>query len=135
MDVLLQHTHHLRAVQLLVVGVCGYDDTVARHPIPAPIGLLLYPLGVPLLLSVSPHYLLITLTYFYARKEWKTYSKFNLWTIFIIDVIIASLYNLDIYLEPKDQYTDFMLTEIWIRPTITYGIVACFVTESKRTSK
>jgi hypothetical protein len=80
-------------------------------------------------------YLLITLTYFYARKEWKTYSKFNLWTIFIIDVIIASLYNLDIYLEPKDQYTDFMLTEIWIRPTITYGIVACFVTESKRTSK
>ena len=38
------------------VGVCGYNDTVARHPIPAPIGLLLYPLGVPLLLSVSPHY-------------------------------------------------------------------------------
>ena len=24
-----------------------------------------------------------------------------------------------------------MLTEIWIRPTITYGLVACFVTESK----
>ena len=85
-----------------------------------------------LTLSVT---LLLMLTFFYARKEWKTYSKLDLWMIFIIDVIIASLYNLDIYLEPKDQYTDFMLTEIWIRPTITYGIVACFVTESKRTSK
>ena len=76
-------------------------------------------------------YLLLTLTFFYARKEWKTYSKLNLWMIFIIDVIIASLYNLDIYLEPQDEYTNYMLTEIWIRPTITYGIVACFVTESK----
>ena len=27
------------------------------------------------------------------------------------------------------EFTDYMLTEIWIRPTITYGLVACFVTE------
>ena len=74
-------------------------------------------------------YLLLMLTFFYARKEWKTYSKANLWMIFIVDAIIASLYNLDIFLEPQDEYTNYMLTEIWIRPTITYGIVACFVTE------
>ena len=42
--------------------------------------------------------LLCTLIYFYARKNWKSYTKRNLWTI-------------------------------WIRPTITYGLVACFVTE------
>ena len=79
-----------------------------------------------LILSVL---LLLMLTYFYARKEWKTYSKSNLWIIFIVDALIATLYNIDIKLEPIDAYTDFMLTEIWIRPTITYGLVACFVTE------
>ena len=73
--------------------------------------------------------LLCTLTYFYARKDWKSYTKRNLWAICIIDMIIAALYNLDIYLEPTDEYTTYMLTEIWIRPTITYGLVACFVTE------
>ena len=73
--------------------------------------------------------LLCTLTYFYARKNWKSYTKRNLWLICIIDMIIAALYNLAIYLEPINEYTNFMLTEIWIRPTITYGLVACFVTE------
>jgi sterol desaturase/sphingolipid hydroxylase (fatty acid hydroxylase superfamily) len=73
--------------------------------------------------------LLCTLTYFYARKNWKTYSKSNLWMIFIIDALIAILYNIAIYLEPIDEYTNYLLTEIWIRPTITYGLVACFVTE------
>ena len=73
--------------------------------------------------------LLCTLTFFYARKNWKSYTKRNLWTICVIDIAIATLYNLDIYLEPTDQYTNYMLTEIWIRPTITYGLVACFVTE------
>ena len=73
--------------------------------------------------------LLCTLTYFYARKNWQTYTKHNLWAICIIDIVIAALYNLDIYLEPTDEYTTYMLTEIWIRPTITYGLVACFVTE------
>ncbi|MBQ7427927.1 MAG: hypothetical protein IJV20_11910 [Prevotella sp.] len=24
----------------------------------------------------------------------------------------------------------YLMTEIWIRPTITYGLVACFVTET-----
>ena len=75
--------------------------------------------------------LLCTLTYFYARKNWKSYTKRNLWAICVIDMIIAALYNLDIYLEPTNEYTNYMLTEIWIRPTITYGLVACFVTESE----
>ena len=73
--------------------------------------------------------LLLMLTYFYARKDWKNYTKRNMWTICIIDIIIAALYNVDIYLEPIDEYTTYLLTEIWIRPTITYGLVACFITE------
>ena len=79
-----------------------------------------------LILSVL---LLCTLTYFYARKNWKSYTKGNLWIICVIDILIASLYQLDIYLEPTNEFTNYMLTEIWIRPTITYGLVACFVTE------
>jgi len=73
--------------------------------------------------------LLCTLTYFYARKNWKSYTKSNLWVIFIIDMLIATLYNWAIYLEPLNEYTNYLLTEIWIRPTIIYGMVACFVTE------
>lgn len=75
--------------------------------------------------------LLIMLTYFYARKEWKTYSKRNLWMICIIDMVIAALYHYDIVHEPVSEYTEYLLTEIWIRPTITYGLVACFVSETK----
>ena len=74
--------------------------------------------------------LLCTLTYFYARKDWKSYSKSNLWAIFVIDMVIATLYQIDLmYFEVTDEYTNYLLTEIWIRPTITYGLVACFVTE------
>ena len=73
--------------------------------------------------------LLVLLTYFYARKDWKYYTKRNLWLIFIVDMLIAILYNIDITLEPTDEYTAYMLVEIWIRPTITYGLVACFVKE------
>ena len=75
--------------------------------------------------------LLLMLTFFYARKEWKTYSKRNLWMICIIDMVIAALYTYDIYLEPINEYTNYLLTEIWIRPTITYGLVACFVSETE----
>ena len=51
--------------------------------------------------------------------------------IFVIDMVIALLYHYDIYyLEPIDEYTDYLLTEIWIRPTITYGLVACFISET-----
>lgn len=78
--------------------------------------------------------LLCTLTFFYARKNWQSYTKRNLWAICIIDMLIASLYNLDIYLEPINEYTDYLLIEIWIRPTITYGLVACFVTETEKLS-
>ena len=76
--------------------------------------------------------LLLMLTYFYARKEWKVYSKRNLWMICIIDMVIAILYNIDIVHEPMNEYTNYLLTEIWIRPTITYGLVACFVSETER---
>jgi len=79
--------------------------------------------------------LLCTLTFFYARKNWKGYTKRNLWMICIIDMLIATLYNWDIYLEPFDEYTNYMLTEIWIRPTITYGLVACFVTEVEKVKR
>ncbi|MBR1633733.1 MAG: hypothetical protein IJ682_01580 [Lachnospiraceae bacterium] len=74
--------------------------------------------------------LLLMLTYFYARKEWETYSKRNLWMICIIDMVIAVLYTITIVLEPVSEYTEYLLTEIWIRPTITYGLVACFVSEA-----
>jgi len=74
--------------------------------------------------------LLLMLTYFYARRDWKSYTKGNLWTICAVDILIATLYNIDIYLEPVNELNNFMLTEIWIRPTITYGMVACFITET-----
>jgi hypothetical protein len=75
--------------------------------------------------------LLLMLTFFYARKKWKTYTKRDLWMIFLVDVVIAALYNYDIYFETPEVYTDYLLIEIWIRPTITYGLVACFVSEVK----
>jgi hypothetical protein len=75
--------------------------------------------------------LLLMLTFFYARKNWKGYTKRNLWMIFVVDMVIAALYNYDICLEPTNEYTNYMLTEIWIRPTITYGLVACFVSEKE----
>ena len=73
--------------------------------------------------------LLCMLTFFYARKNWQSYTKRNLWVLCIIDILIATLYNYDIYSEPINEYTNYSLTEIWIRPTITYALVACFVTE------
>ena len=79
--------------------------------------------------------LLCMLTFFYARKNWQSYTKRNLWAICVIDMVIAALYNIDIYLEPSNEYTDYLLTEIWIRPTITYGLVACFVMEAKKACK
>lgn len=82
---------------------------------------------VCLMLSVA---LLILLTYFYSRKDWKSYTKRNLWIICVIDMVIAALYNYDIYIEPINEYTPYLLTEIWIRPTITYSLVACFVSET-----
>ena len=81
-----------------------------------------------LALSVA---LIIMLTYFYARKDWKSYTKKNLWAIFVVDMLIAMLYNIDIILEPTDEFTSYMMVEIWIRPTITYGLVACFIKGTK----
>ncbi len=104
----------------LCVGV-----TILLRDILFPPPLTSYPLHlVCLTLSVM---LLLMLTYFYARKEWETYSKINLWMICIIDMVIAGLYTYVTLREPIDEYTNYSLTEIWIRPTITYGLVACFV--------
>ena len=93
--------------------------------------IFIFKITVFLFLSVM---LLLMLTYFYARKQWKTYTKRDLWMIFLVDVVIAALYNYDIYIEPAEAYTDYLLIEIWIRPTITYGLVACFVTEVEEES-
>jgi hypothetical protein len=79
-------------------------------------------------------WLLLMLTYFYSRKQWQTYSKKDLWMIFIVDVILAALYHYDIvYFEAKSGINEYILTEIWIRPTITYGLVACYIRESETT--
>ena len=124
MDVFLQPTGY-PAVQLLCSVSLGIT-VLLRDILFAP-PLAYYALHLSCLtLSVL---LLCTLTFFYARKNWQSYTKRNLWAICIIDMLIAALYNYDIYLEPFSEYTNYMLTEIWIRPTITYGLVACFVTE------
>ena len=103
--------------------------TVLLRDILFPPPLASYPLQlVCLTFSVL---LLLMLTFFYARKKWKSYSKRNLWMICVIDMVIAALYNYVIYLNPVNEYTDYLLTEIWIRPTITYGLVACFVSETE----
>lgn len=81
-----------------------------------------------LTLSVT---LVLMLTYFYARKDWKSYTKRNLWIMYVIDMVIAALYNIVIVLSPVNEYTTYLMTEIWIRPTIIYGLVACFVSEKE----
>jgi len=108
----------------LCIGV-----TVLLRDILFPTQLINYPIQLSILtLSVL---LLCMLTYFYARKDWKSYTKRDLWMICIVDTLIAVLYNIEIYLEPTNEYTDFFLVEIWTRPTITYGLVACFIKERK----
>ncbi len=121
-------THQFNYWCSLSVGM-----TVLLRDILFPPPLAYYPLHLAcFVLSVL---LLLMLTYFYARRDWKSYTKSNLWAICVVDILIATLYNIDIYLEPVDEYTNFMLTEIWIRPTITYGMVACFVTEATESSE
>ena len=71
--------------------------------------------------------LLLMFTYFYARKDWRRYTKRNLWLLFVVDMAIAGLYNYVIASNPINAYTDYLLTEIWIRPTLIYGLVACFI--------
>jgi hypothetical protein len=116
-----------------VAGMFSVGMTVLLRDILFPPPLAFFSLRLTcLILSVL---LLCTLTFFYARKEWRSYTKRNLWVICIIDMLIAALYYLDIYLEPTNEYTNYMMTEIWIRPTITYGLVACFVTEVETARK
>lgn len=99
--------------------------TVFLRDILFPPPLVNYPLHlVCLTLSVL---LLLMLTFFYSRKDWKSYTKGNLWMLFVIDMVIAGLYHYVIVTSPTDEYTNYLLTEIWIRPTLIYGLVACFV--------
>ena len=79
-----------------------------------------------LTLSVA---LLLTLMYFYARKDWKSYTKRNLWLLFAIDLAISVLYTYVNITTPVDESTSYYATEIWIRSGIIYGMVACFKTE------
>ncbi len=51
--------------------------------------------------------------------------------LLIIDTVIAVLYFFVIIFHPVNEYTPYLLTEIWIRPTIIYGMVACFVSEEE----
>ena len=121
-------SHHFNYWCSLLVGV----TVLLRDILFAP-PLANFPLHLACLtLSVL---LLCMLTFFYARKNWQGYTKRNLWAICIVDMLIAALYNYDIYIEPINEYTNYLLTEIWIRPTITYGLVACFVTEAGKGSK
>ena len=46
-------------------------------------------------------------------------------------MVIAGLYHYVIVYNPVNEYTTYLLTEIWIRPTLIYGLVACFVTEKE----
>ena len=75
--------------------------TVLLRDILFPPPLACYPLHlVCFTLSVL---LLCTLTFFYARKDWKSYTKGNLWVIFLIDALIAILYNIDIEFFESDN--------------------------------
>lgn len=49
--------------------------------------------------------------------------------VFSVGTVLYGVWRLG--LEPINEYTNYLLTEIWIRPTITYGLVACFVSEAK----
>lgn len=99
--------------------------TVLLRDILFPPPLANYPLHlVCLTLSVL---LLLMLTFFYSRKDWKSYTKGNLWMLFVVDMAIAGLYHYVIATNPINEYTNYLLTEIWIRPTLIYGLVACFV--------
>ncbi|MER2139086.1 MAG: hypothetical protein ABS965_03045 [Succiniclasticum sp.] len=104
--------------------------TVLLRDILFPPPLANYALG--LLCRTLSVLLLCTLTYFYARKDWLNYTKRNLWFILVVDMLIAASYHIDIVLfESVDEYTDYILTEIWIRSSIIYGLVACFISEAE----
>lgn len=82
--------------------------------------------AVAALLSVG--IMLYGVWHFGIRNTWPE-LVLNLWAICLVDMLIAVLYNIDIMLEPVDEFTSYMMVEIWIRPTITYGLVACFIKE------
>ena len=107
--------------------------TVLLRDILFPPPLEKYPVRlICLILAVT---LLVLFTFFYSRKNWKSYTEGNLRLLYIIDSVLALLYNLVIYFYPVNEYTGYLLTEIWIRPAIIYGLVACFMSESRAKNK
>ena len=79
--------------------------TVLLRDIPFPPPLESYPIHlICLALSVL---LLLMFTYFYARKDWRRYTKRNLWLLFVVDMAIAGLYNYVIASNPINAYTDY----------------------------
>ena len=122
--------HRINSIQFNYWCSVCVGATVLLRDILFPPPLAFYALH--LLCLVFSVLLLLMLTYLCARTEWENYSKRSLWMICIVDMIIAALYTYALYLEPIDEYTNYMLTEIWIRPTITYGLVACFVSEAQK---
>ena len=121
--------NRLQAKQFNYWCTISVGITVMLRDILFPPQLAYYPISLACLtLSVA---LIILLTYFYARKDWKSYTKRSLYVLFIIDMVIAGLYHFVIFFNPVNEYTTYLLTEIWIRPTLIYGLVACFVTEKE----
>ena len=49
--------------------------------------------------------LLLMLTFFYARKDWKSYTKRSLYMLLIIDTVITGLYFFVIFFHPVNEYT------------------------------
>jgi hypothetical protein len=69
---------------------------------------------------------------FTGVNNFKPYSVLDRrFSTYIIDMVIAGLYHFVIFFNPVNEYTTYLLTEIWIRPTLIYGLVACFVTEKE----
>ena len=88
----------------------------------------------------------LVMMWMYFFKWGITTKQFNYWctlnigvTVLLRDILfapplanfpLALLYQIDILIEPSDQFTTYLMVEIWIRPTITYGLVACYVNEA-----
>ena len=52
-------------------------------------------------------------------------GKRDMRLVFGVDMTIAILYNIAIYIEPFNEYTKYLLIEIWIRPTLFYALSSC----------
>ena len=60
-------------------------------------------------------------------------AKRLMWAMIILDMLIAVLYNLDLFLFEKTSEFDsfYIQVEIWIRPLISYCVLRCYLTRMK----